>query len=160
MFMCPYGCDPTGLNPCPGSPFDGGVARGCTASSVTSQQGATNAAVAVTVAGATGAILLAPTAASACAVETDAGVAPDGGAFAVLVVPFSQSSASSFSGVGAQRITWQNGASTIATAIGGTVTLTANQGSAGAAGSYSLTFSDGVESGTFVAPACDACTWM
>jgi hypothetical protein len=83
-----------------------------------------------------------------------------GSALLTLSVPPSSAGEFDLSTRGAARLTtWKNGAVVIDHQLltSGTVRLSLEQPDGGTIGSYDLPFASGVESGDFVAPACDFC---
>jgi hypothetical protein len=165
MEFCPFGCTPQAPSSCNFNPVDGGVASGCVASSVTGLSGTigggdAGTVVAVTVFNTAGdRVIIATGAAAACAVEGDAGLSADAGVASVLILPTPSNFGGMAPATGAQRITWANGVPTTEVATAGTVTIGLDQPGGGKMGRYDVTFGTSVEQGTFVAPACDFCTW-
>jgi hypothetical protein len=172
MLFCPNGCDPDGSDPCDTSPVDGAPRSGCAASSATIQQGAlarqgsTPVAVTSFLSPETR-VVIATSATAACASAVDAGPPMGAGSGAVLTlgVPANRAGEAMVgsdvrgAGASAQLTAWDNGTIVIdnEAATSGTVMVNLSQPGGGTIGSYDLTFASGAETGTFVAPACDAC---
>jgi len=103
-------------------------------------------------------IVLATSAAAACAVTADAGLQSTTNAAALAV-----SLASNFAGTVAVTpncavlTTWSAGGVTRTPATSGQLSINLSQPGGGFIGSYSIAFGSDVEQGTFIAPDCDIC---
>jgi hypothetical protein len=164
--FCPYGCSDNAPDFCNFNPVDGAAPPGCIASEATPQsgslQGGDAAPVAVTVGTNALEVIVATSAAAACASSGgDAGALTAQGSGAVLTIPIPARTAGTVSAAGARLTVWKNGTITIdgETATSGSLVLNVNApgDGGGAIGSYDITFGTDIEQGSFVAPACDIC---
>jgi len=156
--FCPGGCSLDGKVCLASTLADGGLGS-CVASQLTATQGLLRTGGVAVSQGYT--ILLATSAALACALASDAGTAPANSAVS-LVINFPPSTAGTVTVMpGAQLAvltTWNDGGVVERTAAtAGAVVVNVSQPGGGLIGSYQLQFGMDAEEGSFTAPACDVC---